>query len=738
MNGFYRAVVVPLLLGFCCSAVAETERPKIGLALSGGGSKAGAHIGVLRVLEANNIPVDFIAGTSAGSIIGGLYAAGLSPDEIEAAVGGIDWGDILQDAPPRPDLPFRRKRDDLNYLVKYRPGYRDGALRLPLGIVQGQKVTNFLRRHVDDAATTDHFDTLPIPLRVVATDLETGEAVVLEQGDLALSIRASMAIPVFFSPISIDGRQLVDGGPANNLPVDVVREMGADVVIAVDITAPLLEKEAIDSVLVVADQLTNMLTQRTVREQVANLREGDILIRPDLSEVGGLDFERTLDSVPPGMLAAEAALPRLRQYSLEDPAFAAHLNRRSATDDDVRHFAFIDINNRSQVETETIRHRLGLRLGAPIERDEIEKGIANVYALDLFARIDYRFETRDEGEGIVVDVMEKPWGPSYLQFGMRLSEDFSTDSDFNIGIAYLQTAVNELGGEWRAQLDLGDLQGLSLNWFQPLSRRSRIFTEFDAFVRRRNFRFFDERSALADLRVSGWGLRAAAGAELGVAGEVRFGWNRFKGDADVVVGDLEITNDNFDIGEFFTSVSYDRLDNANFPQNGASGGIRAVWSSEGAGADSNYEQIAGTVTLANTWGRFSLLGGVEFGTTLDDDAPLQSQFQLGGLGRLSGYPANRFLGQHYGLANLTAYTRLNRNVWLPLYAGVSVEVGNVWNDLDDIDSDSLRVGGALYAGTESPLGPVYLAVGLAEGAESTIYLYLGNPFNLQGARPLDQ
>ena len=737
MNGFQRTVLCTLLLGIWCGAGADTERPKIGLALSGGGSKAGAHIGVLKVLEANNIPVDYVAGTSAGAIIGGLYAAGLSPREIEEAVGGIDWGDILQDAPPREDLPFRRKRDDLNYLVKYRPGYRDGALRLPLGIVQGQKVTNFLRRHVDGASTSDHFDTLPIPLRVVATDLETGGAVVLEEGDLALSIRASMAIPVFFSPISINGRQLVDGGPANNLPVDVVRAMGADIVIAVDITAPLLDAEDIDSVLVVADQLTNMLTQRTVREQVGHLRDGDILIRPDLSGIGGLDFDRTLDSVPPGVLATEQALPELRRHALDDAAFAAHVKRRAATDEQPL-LAFVEINNSSQVETEIIEHRLGLDVGMPIDRDRIEKGIANVYALDLFARIDYRFETREGAEGIVVDVMEKPWGPSYLQFGMRLSEDFSTDSDFNIGIAYLQTAVNDLGGEWRAQLDLGDLQGLSLNWFQPLSRRSRVFTEFDAFLRRRNFRFFDERSAIADLRVSGWGVRAAAGAELGVSGEVRVGWNRFQGDADVVVGDLQITNDNFDIGEVFTSLRYDRLDNANFPQNGASASLGAVWSSEGAGADSNYEQVTASVTLANTWGRFSLLGGAEFGTTLDDDAPLQSQFQLGGLGRLSGFAANRFLGQHYGLASVTAYTQLNRNVWLPLYAGFSLEAGNVWDDLDDVDGDSLRVGGALYAGTESPLGPVYLALGLAEGGESTIYLYLGNPFNLQGARPLDQ
>ena len=299
-----------LILSSSAWAAGSLERPKIGLALSGGGSKAGAHIGVLKVLEANNIPIDYVAGTSAGAIIGGLYAAGLSAEEVEQAVGSIDWADILQDSPPRRDLPFRRKRDDLSYLVKYRPGYSDGELKLPLGLVQGQKVTNFFRRHVDRAAEAQDFDLLPIPLRVVATDLESGEAVVLGDGDLPLAIRASMAIPVFFSPVLIDGRQLVDGGPSDNLPIDVVRDMGADIVIAVDITAPLLKSDQIDSVLTVADQLTNMLTQRTVREQVATLTEKDVLIRPDLSGIGGLDFDRTLEAVAPGMLAAEAALPK--------------------------------------------------------------------------------------------------------------------------------------------------------------------------------------------------------------------------------------------------------------------------------------------------------------------------------------------------------------------------------------------------------------------------------------------
>lgn len=732
------AQVQPVEAAESAGTVGNNIRPKVGLALSGGGSKAGAHIGVLRVLEANRIPVDYIAGTSAGAIVGGLYAAGMSPDEIEQAIGGIDWADILDDKPQRQDLPFRRKRDDLNYLVKYRPGYSDGSIKLPLGLVEGQKVTGFLRRQVEGLNQSRNFDALPIPLRVVATDLETGQPVVIGSGDLAIAIRASMAIPVFFSPVTLDGRRLVDGGPANNLPIDVVRDMGADVVIAVDITAPLLSGDQLDSVLAVADQMTNVLTQRTVAERVATLGENDVLLRPDLSGIGGMDFERTLEAVAPGASAAKAALEQLQRYVVDDAAYRAYRSaHRQMGALQSTTIGFVEINNGSKISSEIIRKGLGFEVGDVLDKGRIEHGIANVYAYDLFERIDYRIEERDAGSGVSIDVVPKSWGPSYLQFGLQLAEDFSSGSDFNIGIAYLQTAANSLGGEWRAQLDIGQFQGLSLNWFQPVSRHNRNFVEADAFIQRRYFRFYDEQLALADLRVDGWGGRLAVGTEIGASGEVRAGWNRFTGDANVVVGELDLTDDEVDIGEYFASMLYDRIDNANFPRHGVSAGIGAVWSRESAGASEDFEQVTASLLAANSWNAYSVLATIEAGTTLDDDAPLQSQFLLGGLGRLSGFPANRFFGQHYALANVTAYKRLNQNQWLPTYAGVSIETGSVWNDRDSVSGSDLRLAGAVYAGAESPLGPLYLAWGLAEGGENTVYLYLGSPFVAAGRRPFD-
>ena len=729
-----------LVLSLPCPAYAieNDERPSVGLVLSGGGTKAGAHIGVLRVLEDNRIPIDYIAGTSAGAIIGGLYACGLSPDEIEAAIAGIDWDEMLEDSPARADLPFRRKLDNYNYLVKYRPGYEDGALRHPLGIVHGQEVLRFLRRHMQSTAGTFDFDELPIPLRVVATDLVSGRAVVIGEGDLALAVRASMSIPLLFTPVELSGRRLVDGGPANNLPIDVVRQMGADIVIAVDITAPLLSDEELDSAIAVADQMTNILTQRSVQDQLAGLTGDDVLIRPDLTGISGLDFSKTLEPIALGEEAAKAAQPVLRRLALNEEGYREHVSRRirprGASMSIIRQ---VEIRNASSLSTEVIRSRLGFAEGEPLDLQRIERGVNDVYGLDLFERVDYRIEQSKSGADIFVDAVPRSWGPSYLQFGLQLSEDFSQGSDFNVGIAYLQTEANALGGEWRAQLDLGERQGLSIDWYQPLGVRSRYFLEAEAVLARRSFRFFEQDEAVADVRVEGWGSRLSAGTDIGRSGEFRLGWNRFSGAGDVTVGSLDLVDNRAEIGEYFSTLRYDRLDNLNFPREGVAASIGGFWSRRSAGADANYEQIAGGLFAARTWGENTLLASIEGGTTLDDDAPLQSQFLLGGLGRLSGFPANRFAGQHYGLASVTAFRRLSRSLWAPTYAGFSLEAGNVWQDSGQISTGDLRFSGAAYAGVDTPLGPLYLAWGLAEEGNETVYLYLGNPFVQQGARALD-
>ncbi|HEY9199267.1 MAG TPA: patatin-like phospholipase family protein, partial [Gammaproteobacteria bacterium] len=345
----------------------SADRPKIGLALSGGGARGAAHVGVLRVLEELRIPIDCIAGTSMGSIIAGLYAAGMTPDEIEAALKTMDWENIFNDKPPREERSFRRKRDDDLYLVKAKPGYSDGEIKLPSGLIQGQKFDLALRKLALRASKTHDFDELPIPYRAVASDIGTGEMVVLGEGDIAVAMRASMAVPGAFAATVIDGRTLVDGGITNNLPISVVRDMCADIVIAVDISTPLMKPEEVRNVLKITEQLTGIMTRTNTEQQIATLTERDVLIIPDLGDITSGDFMRSKDAVATGLAAADAKRAELARLSVTQAEYRAHIAARKAADVENPIVEFVRIDNRSRLADGVIRERLHIPLGEPLD-----------------------------------------------------------------------------------------------------------------------------------------------------------------------------------------------------------------------------------------------------------------------------------------------------------------------------------------------------------------------------------
>ena len=249
----------------------DSDRPKIGLALSGGGARGSAHIGVIKALEELNVPIDYIAGTSMGAIVGGIYAAGYNADELKQILEEMDWTDAISDSLPRREHTMRKKALDSEFLIPFRVGLNKGGIQLPLGVVEGQHLDQVFHRILLPAQGIRDFDQLPIPFRAVATDLVTGGEVVLSSGSLADSLRASMSVPGVFAPVKIDGLILVDGGMVNNLPINVVRDMGADIVIAVDISSPLLTEEQLTSVIKVTEQLTGFLTRRNTMRQIATL-----------------------------------------------------------------------------------------------------------------------------------------------------------------------------------------------------------------------------------------------------------------------------------------------------------------------------------------------------------------------------------------------------------------------------------------------------------------------------------
>ena len=314
------------------AAAQEPEpRPRVGLVLSGGGARGIAHIGVLQVLEELRVPVDCVAGTSMGAIVGGLYAYGLSPDELEQRMTSIDWDHLLQDYPSRSDLAIRRKQEEYSFLVQARVGIRDGQIALPKGLIQGQNLGLLLDQLAIEAHDLDSFEELPIPFRCIATDIADGSRIVLERGDLPLAMRASMALPGIFAPVEWEEHLLVDGFLVDNLPVEAARGMGAQRLIAVDIGTPPLEREEIRDLLGITTQMVSILLERNVREAIASLGPEDFLLKPELGDLTVADFERSPELIRIGREWARKHARELARFSVPAEEYERWRSRQRRT-----------------------------------------------------------------------------------------------------------------------------------------------------------------------------------------------------------------------------------------------------------------------------------------------------------------------------------------------------------------------------------------------------------------------
>lgn len=731
-------VTLALLLCLVCSnptlaqavadpSRAEPARPKIGLALSGGGARGGAHVGVLRKLEELGVPIDYIAGTSMGAIIGGFYAAGYSADEIETLLNETDWIAALTDQPPRRERTMRKKELEAEILAPYRVGYNRGRFQAPLGAIEGQHLDQILHRILLPVAEVRDFDRLPIPFRAVATDLVNGEEVVLSRGSLGDSLRASMSVPGVFSPVEIGGRLLVDGGMANNLPVSVVRDMGAEIVIAVDISAPLLTEEQLTSMLSVTEQLTNFLTRRTTEQQIASLGPRDLLIVPELGDFSSVDLAGAGQLVPLGEQAADALRDQLSALSAADRPTRPGQEQQALPDFEV---GFVEIRNNSVLNDELIRSRLAVKPDEKLDLTALDRSVDRIYSLDVFESVTYDLVQNEQGErGVVVTAEARSWGPNYLQLGLELSNDFSGNSDFKLGAGYTRNALNPLGGELRVLGSMGREDELRFDYFQPIDFSAQWFVNPKARWKRRNYSLWVEDIRFAEFEIAGWDAMLGVGRNFGSTDLLRLDYQFGRAQGELITGFLPFDyNDNIDIGELQLSYRHDSLDSLYFPTSGALHNLAFRHADDALGSSQDFQQAEASGLLTATRGKNSVVLAYEAGYSLDDDAPLESWYQMGGFTRLSGLAPAQLSGRHSALASLAFYRRLNEVALLPAYAGLTLEAGNVWNTSSDVALDDLRYSASLYLGAESPLGPLYFAVGYSDSGDSAVYFYIGNPF----------
>lgn len=720
------AALLTAFYGNLPAAQPDDGRIKVGLALSGGGARGGAHIGVLKALEELDVPIDYIAGTSMGAIVGGFYAAGYSADEIERIMVEMDWDRALSDNPDRVDRSMRKKELEAEFLIPYRVGYNKGRFQVPLGAIQGQHLDQVFQRILLPVSNMQKFDRLPIPFRAVATDLVTGEEVVLSEGSLSDSLRASMSVPGVFAPVRIDGRILVDGGMSNNLPVSVVREMGADVVIAVDISSQLLTEEQLTSVLSVTEQLTNFLTRRTTQQQIDSLGTKDILIVPSLGDFSAADFDEAEAIVP---LGYQATLERRIELAALDSGSRTIVPEPQQEEADYI-VSFVNIQNSSVLDDEIIRSRLAVQPGDALDLDALDRSVDRIYGLDVFGSVTYDLMENEDGEhGVRIKANARDWGPNYLQFGLELSNDFSGSSDFKIGAGYTRNALNKLGGELRVIASLGREDELRFDFYQPVDLSARWFVNPAVGWKRQNYNLWVDDTRVAEYELNGWAAELGIGRNFGTTDQVRLDYQFGQAQASQITGvPLNSSDERVEIGELVLGYRHDSLDSLYFPTDGMAHEFSYRLARKNLGAASDYEQLFGAGTVAGSWSKNTVAFNYNLGYSFDDDTPLERWYQLGGFGRLSGLTPDQLAGRHIALATLALYRRLNDIQFLPAYAGITLEAGNTWHFRREVGLDDLRYSTSLFIGAESPLGPLYFAVGYNDGGEAAVYFYVGHPF----------
>ncbi len=709
-------------------AVTPGGRPSIGLVLGGGGAKGGAHIGVLRVLEDLRVPVDMVAGTSVGAIIGGMYASGLSPGDLDRLVRQMDWHDLIARGRPRGGLTFRRKRDDSKFPTRLEVGFNSGAFRLPSGLVTGQKLEAVFRSVSLPGARITSFEELPIPFSAVATDIVTGEMVVLEEGDLSTAVRASMSIPGAFSPVDVGGRLLVDGAVVRNLPVDVMREMGADVIIAVDLTPPLYTRDQLESAVEVSSQVLRITSAEDANAQIRLLEElGGILLRPDVDSVSPSAFGKLPETIAAGEAAARKMAAQLSRYSVSREEYEAYRVRRTSVTSGPLRVDFVRVEGATRLAPGVVEARLRIRTGQTIEPRDLEQAMARVYGLDVFERVDYRVVREDGRTGLIVEVFEKAWGPGFFRVGLALGDDLErASSSFTLLLSHTQTQMNRLGGELRTELQFGEAKAFLVEFHQPVDVGGRFF-----FAPR--LEFVEEPLSIAQ-RGAGETTRGvehfsailAAGFYFPDWGEARVELGRGRANS------TESGTEGADIGGLRSSLSVDMLDDRGFPTRGLTARVELYNGLRALGSDPTYARLAGGATGVISRGSHTLTFAAKAGTGFSRPLPRHDDFSLGGFLDLSGLRPRTVTGNHMAFGRVT-YRR--RVATVPttvagggLFLGLTGEVGNAWERRGDVDAGDLRTSAGIFAGVETLLGPLYISYGRADRGEDAWYIFLGQAF----------
>lgn len=717
-------VLLNMIFGFPAVAAAETDRPKIGLALGGGSAKGFEHIGVLLWLEENRIPVDYVAGTSMGGLMGGCYAMGMTPAEIRAFVANIDW-DHLFDETPFTVLDYRRKEDWVDYPVDLEVGFRNKSFRYPSGLPV-HRVGLLLSRLTLPYSTISNFDQLPIPFRCVATDLQEQKAVVLQEGSLAGALRATMAIPGVFTPVERDGHWLVDGGVLNNVPADVARSMGADIVIAVNVSGDIKDRNirGIDNV--VMQSVGTVIADNSRRSQ----EQADIVIKPDLGGLKSTDWKQVEKFIQLGYQAAARQGESLKKWALAPEQWRVYLAKRyEHRKTAVPIPAKIEVTGTSPANQELITERLRKYQGQPLDTEALEEELTDLTGTGLYESLRYESVIENGLPVLRIIVIEKSYGPPFVDFAFVLGVDSIRADHLDLDAQTRITWVNLAGPGSELRTDLGF--GTDLNWqlelYEPL-HRGPFFIAPAVFLEQDLNSLFLNGSRFSEYKTTDTGYRLDLGYTIDKFTEVRLGYSAAYQETATQVGDPSAV-DGLDgvIQSFRIKVKYYNANRAQIPREGGNWDLESRWYPAAPGTDTDFGIVAGKLLWNFPVGNEDIIfTKVEGGGAINGPLPFLQQFKLGGPFRLGTYYYGQLQGSNYFLASLGYLKKLEKVPLLEkVYGGVWLESGAAFEEWSGM---SLETNISVGLMRPTVFGPVYIGTSYGKGPNPLFYIGIGKIF----------
>lgn len=732
---------VGLLSGLCVAAqsvhvdatpatTSPPQRPRVGLVLAGGGAKGGAHVGVLKVLEEMHVPIDCIAGTSMGALAGGGYASGIPADQLQAFIDSIDWKRVVGGVGTRGLKPIEEKRQGVTYSNQLQLGLQNSQIVLAPGLVNTSAIDDLLRGFVGKAREQADFSRLPIPFSAVATDMVSGRMVVLDHGDLATAMRASMALPGVFAPVTRDKEILADGGLVRNIPVDVARRLCADVVIVVNLVSPPADPDELKAPGQLLGRTVELMIEANERLQLQSLTPQDVRIDVPMGDIGTGDFERMSETIALGIAAARNAAPQIARYAVSPKEYLAWRSKVTSDQGIESRVDTIEFAKLKRVNPQYLNQLAGINPGDKVTTETLSQSVQRMAAVEDIDSVSYELTGDPDHATLHWLPYEKSWAPDYIKVDLGMYASTSGDDrSFALYLQHDRTWINSLGAQWRNEIQFGTNQFLSTSFYQPLDIAQRFFVEPKAFWNQAWENVFYDGNDVARYRFDDLGGRLDFGVNAGNAAQLRVGYLATQRRAEVETGSPLLPQLVVRDAGIAASAVYDTRDTPFGATRGLVAELEYFKSDAAFGAQRDWQRAEFGVGFALPFRNDVLQVAVAGGSNLGSNLPADRLFTLGGPVSLAGEELDALRVAGYWTLSASYLWQIKDIFALrgqALYAGVRLQDLEAYQSIDDNSHGQIGSVSVFITG-RTLVGPVTLGVAATTANAHTLWVSFGRP-----------